>query len=264
MSQDVVSSDAVSTRGRRRTWLYAPLAAATDLLFPPRCTCCGVECEPASGGPLFCPVCDAHLAISTGPTCPRCALACSEADLPLANCGNCRGRRLRFVAARTTGPYQALLRQAVLRAKHAGHEPLAFALGRRLAEALVANPLPEPLDLVVPVPMHWLKRLWRGTNPAETAARAVARELNLPLAAGALVCRRLLRRQATLSPPQRKANVRGAFRVSRLHRVAGRRILLVDDVMTTGATAREAARMLGEAGAAAVFVATVARSSPQF
>src|SRR5438034_8182713 len=112
--------------------------------------------------------------------------------------------------------------------------------------------------------MYWLKRMWRGTNPAGTVAMAVARRLELPMVSRALTCVRLLRRQATLTPPQRRRNVRGAFRAARPAKIAGKRVLLVDDVMTTGATAHEGSRALLEAGAAAVYVATVARSSPEF
>src|SRR5262249_29434935 len=99
---------------------------------------------------------------------------------------------------------------------------------------------------------------------ASTVAHAVARQLELRCSTGLLICRRILRRQSTLTPPQRRQNVRGAFYASRRWNVAGQRILLVDDVMTTGATAHEASRALLKAGAAAVDVATVARSSPQF
>jgi ComF family protein len=158
------------------------------------------------------------------------------------------------------------LRQAVLRAKHASFEPLARALGERMAMAIQRQPFGQPPELVVPVPVYWLKRLWRQTHPAATIAQAAARELELPLAERLLVCRRYLRRQATLTAAQRRENVRGAFRVSRLCRpaLAGKRVLLIDDVMTTGATAHEASRVLLEAGAAAVFVATVARSAADF
>jgi len=191
-------------------------------------------------------------------------MICSEADLPHGNCGSCRGAKLLFEVARTIGPYEGPLRQAVLKAKHALYEPLAIALGERLAESIERQPLPERPDLVAPVPMHWLKRLWRKTNPATTVAQSVARRLNVRCATCVLSCRRILRRQATLTPPERRQNVRGAFRASRRWNIAGQRLLLIDDVMTTGATAHEASRALLKAGAAAVYVATVARSSPHF
>ena len=249
---------------RRSRWYQVAADAATDLLFPPRCTLCGNEFAARPGAPLLCGSCDTQLAIERRPTCPRCAVVCATSDLPRGNCGRCRSLKLPFGAARTIGPYQETLRQAVLRAKHAGHESLAATLGERLAEVVQQSPFDRPADLVVPVPMHWLKRLWRGTNPAQSVAQALARRLELPCANGLLVCLRFLRRQATLTPAERRRNVRGAFRTSWRWNVKGKTILLVDDVMTTGATAGEATRALLAAGAAVVNVATVARSTPDF
>jgi predicted amidophosphoribosyltransferase len=264
-----VSAKASSNAGvewqlRQRRWYQSLLDPAMDLLFPPRCVACGQECEPRSNAPLFCSTCDVQLAVAQGQTCPRCAMACAQSDLASGDCGNCRGRKLRFAAARTIAPYRDALRQAVLTAKHAVHEPLAIALGQRLAEAIAQQPFVERPDVAVSVPMHWLKRLWRKTNPASMIAQAAARRLGLPYAGGALVCRRLLRRQATLTPPQRRQNVRGAFRASWRWRgiLRGKRVLLIDDVMTTGATAGEASRALLAAGASAIYVAVVSRSAP--
>jgi len=170
---------------------------------------------------------------------------------------------LRFQAARAVGPYEDYLRNAVLKAKHAEYEPLSGALGQRLAERLTELPFTEQPEVVVAVPMHWLKRIWRRTNPAERLARAVAKHLGFAYAKNALTCRRYLQRQAVLSPEERRRNVRGAFRASRLAKIAGKRILLVDDVMTTGATAQECCRALLAGGAGSIVIATVARSAPE-
>jgi predicted amidophosphoribosyltransferase len=263
-----VASETVVTRERKsqaanQSWWQAsspprPSALSADLHF------CGNECESRLGSPLFCPPCDAALAISRRACCPRCARACSDSDVAQGNCGDCRGRKLLFQAARTIAPYDGALRQAVLKGKHAHFEPLAIALGQRLAAMLAERPFDACLDYVVPVPRHWLKRIWRGTHPAATIARSLAAHLGLPLARNVLICRRLLRTQALLSPAQRLQNVRGAFRASRWRDISGKTILIVDDVMTTGATAQEASRALLAASAAAVYVATVARSDPHF
>jgi ComF family protein len=210
---------------------------------------------------LLCASCNDQLALSEQPACVRCASSCSVVDLATGDCFHCRGRKLLFQAARAIGPYEAHLRDAVLKAKHAEYEPLSAALGQRIAERLNESPFAEQPEVVVAVPMHWLKRIRQRTNPAETVARAVARHLQISYAKSALVCRRYLQRQATLKTEERRRNVRGAFRASWFANVAGKRILLVDDVMTTGATAQECCRALLAAGAAGISVATVARSS---
>jgi ComF family protein len=167
-----------------------------------------------------------------------------------------------FSAARAIGSHAGALREAVLRSKHAACAPLARALGELLATTINDRPFAEAAELVVPVPMHWMRRVARKTNPAGTIGRAVALRLDLPFRDNLLVCRKLLRRQASLTAAERRRNVRGAFAVRRRKLVAGKRVLLVDDVMTTGATAREASRVLLEAGARSVVIGTLARSSP--
>lgn len=168
---------------------------------------------------------------------------------------------MRYDAVRTLGMYQNELRQAVLKIKHAEHEPLAIELGRQLAERLRQMPFADTPDLIAPVPMFWLKRIWRGTNAPDLIAQSLTAELRFPLALDLLVCRRFTRQQSTLSADERKHNVRGAYRTSRRYNVREAKILLVDDVVTTGATAHDAARALRQAGAAKVYVAAIARGA---
>jgi ComF family protein len=143
--------------------------------------------------------------------------------------------------------------------KQPAHEPLTLSLGRILADAVGRHLESRTVDLVVPVPMHWRRRLARGTNTARLLAESVARSLAAPAAPRVLRCRRKTRKQGTLRPDERRTNMQGAFRVSSGYDITDSAVLLVDDIMTTGATANNATRALCQAGASPVIVAVVAR-----
>lgn len=156
------------------------------------------------------------------------------------------------------GRYDGRLRDAVLAAKDAVGEPVAVELGRLWAEHRFGR-LPDPKPtVVVPVPLHWWRRWERGYNQSVAIARGIAEHLRLPLLGGALVRVRATSQQWTRTPTERRENVRGAFRLSRFARVRDKRVLLVDDVLTTGATADEATAPLLAGGAAQVTVAVLA------
>lgn len=175
-----------------------------------------------------------------------------------------------FTLAVAWGIYQDELRALLHLLKYDRIEPVADRLGALLAQRVLATPdLPQSM-LVVPVPLHRRRRRSRGFNQAEHLARALAQslhrqqpQLRLQLAPGALARRRATESQAGLTPRQRRLNLRGAFFISgekAKRAVRGRHILLVDDIYTTGATARACSQALMRAGAAGVLVATVARA----
>jgi len=175
-------------------------------------------------------------------------------------CALCRGGLRGFDAAYCFGAYEGALRELIHLYKYGRIKPLAHALGSLLARAL---PLDEPFDAVVPVPLHWKRQWQRGFNQSELLARLVARRGGVPV-------RQALRRvkptrvQAGLSNSARRDNVASAFRVRRGERLAGLRLLLVDDVLTTGSTAAACARTLKRAGARRVAVLTIARVDRRF
>jgi ComF family protein len=173
-----------------------------------------------------------------------------------------------FQRAVSFGLYQGRMREAIHALKYDRLHPAARGLGQMLAEAIAQLAGQAPAEmLVVPVPLHRLKYAQRGFNQARAlAAEAIGTlrknhpEWRLELAATTLMRLRATGSQAGLTPRQRRQNVRGAFSVSEPAQVAGRHVLLIDDILTTGATARAAAKALLDAGAASVWVATLARA----
>ena len=171
-------------------------------------------------------------------------------------CGLCRAGARGFNTAYCFGAYEGALRDLIHLLKYQGMHPLARPLGGLLAKAI---PIDAAFDLAVPMPLYWTRRWRRGFNQALLLAREVARRRGLPLARAVRRVRDT-RSQTGLSPAQRRENVAGAFRVSRPASVRGKRILLIDDVMTTGATGAACALALGRAGARSVTLATLARA----
>ena len=179
-------------------------------------------------------------------------------------CGACQQSRPLFAQATAFGAYEGQLRELIHLYKYDRVLPAVGLLGKMLAGAIekLSPPGSRPL-LMVPVPLHSSKRRQRGFNQSEELARAALKQLGRPsiqLAGKLLVRERVTVSQIGLTRPQRAENIRGAFRVVHPSRVEGQSVLLVDDVLTTGTTASECARVLRKSGADAVFVATVART----
>ena len=185
-------------------------------------------------------------------------------------CQPCRLAAPAFVKAVAYGGYHGELRSLVHMLKYEGMQPVARRLGTLLADSLevfASSPEVPRQMLVMPVPMHPAKQRQRGFNHAELLARAAMAELRrrhpqlgLRLDTSLLKRVRVTVSQAGLTTHQRRQNLRGAFFAPLPGRLAGRHVLLIDDIYTTGATARACSRVLMNAGAASVRVATVARA----
>lgn len=228
-----------------------------ELVWPRDCHLCDTPLTPSLTEQWLCPACLNAITGDTAPTCPRCASTVGPHTDLSDGCTRCRSRRVRFEGVIRLGVYDGRLREAVLALKHADGEPLAGQLGRVWA-SVRGDRLHAPVPtLVVPVPLHWVRRVRRGYNQAAAVARGVAAGLGIRMAVP-------LRRvrptpmQSARSATERAANVRDAFCLRVGAVVRGERILLVDDVLTTGATADECAGVLRSAGAAQVRVAVLA------
>lgn len=231
-----------------------------DLLFPPGCAACGAR--PAAGP--FCAGCSSRIETLPQLRCPRCAG-------PLPTFGRSDGRRegegapLCPDCAEALPPFVRLtacfvhggaVADAIHRLKYRGRREVARPLGGLLAT--VARLDRDAVDGIVPIPLHRSRLRERGFDQAALLARALSRQLGLPLLVGLLRRTRDTAHQVGLDRAGRRRNVAGAFRAS--PRAVGRRLLLVDDVVTTCATAREASRALLDAGAREVRVVAVARA----
>ena len=161
-----------------------------------------------------------------------------------------------FDAVYSYGSYEGTLRELVHLFKYGGVRPLAGTFGRFMAQAL---PRDASFDVIVPMPLHWFKKWQRGFNQSDVLAREIGKKWRVPVR-NVIRRRRATSPQAGLTNAKRRANVRGAFQVTGHRRLDGMRVLLVDDVVTTGATASACARVLKRAGAAHVALLALART----
>ena len=241
-----------------------------SVISPTDCLLCGQELTESRGASI-CRACWESFHPWIGPACERCGLpfASSQAgDSFDLLCGLCRQDEPGFDTARSYGLYAGNLRKAILHLKFHGREYLGHRLGALLARTWEALPVPDSA-LVAPVPLHPSRRRERGFNQAELLARGLVRSLRkektgLRLVAGSLRRMRATVPQVGLSVSARHENVSGVFSVVRPEEVRNRTVVLVDDVMTTGATLSACAAALKRAGAERVLALSLARASPQF
>ena len=237
------------------------ITRALDLVLPPRCLSCGTEVSETGA---LCPTCWHGVAWIAPPLCAICGLP-FEFDPGLSGasdrlvCGSCARRRPAFDRARAVFRYDDSSKRLVLGFKHADRTHAAPAFGRWLERAGVE--LLQDADLVAPVPLHWTRLALRRYNQAALLAHASARAARSPCVADLLVRIRRTPTQGALGRSARWRNVSRAFAVNPRHlaRVKGARVLLIDDVLTTGATVNSCTRTLRAAGARGVDVLTLAR-----
>jgi ComF family protein len=230
-----------------------------QLVLPAHCAACGAASPADSRAPL-CEACARALAeLMEVPHCPLCGRNAGPYTSQPDGCLFCRNYPVDFDAAVRVGPYKDPLRGLILRCKRDRRLEIAPFLGRLLAERLALAAWVDRVDVIVPVPLHWSRRMSRGFNQSELLVRALRRAAGRKVAVKRLRRTRPTPHQMNLSARQRRTSVRGAFATGWLGAdFRDKGVLVVDDVMTSGTTIGECVRLVQKAGAREVFVAVVA------
>jgi len=218
-----------------------------DFLFPLRCVGCG------RGGSLLCSRCQSALPHLPPPLCAKCGKPLSVGTI----CHDCENRPTAIDGIRSIFPFNGVVRQAILQFKYQNVKALAPPLAQLMGKYLHVHPLPA--DTLVPVPLHPRRLRERGYNQSSLLAKELGKLASLPIAEGSLLRLKTTPPQTrTISAKKRLSNVAGAF-TCRDQRLAGKRILLIDDVCTSGATLDACATALKAAGATSIWGLTLAR-----
>ena len=228
-----------------------------SLLYPPACTICLAAVDV---GEHLCAECEAKVARIVPPFCAKCSEPFDGAITTTFACANCAHRRLYFEAAVSAYRARGIVRHVILNFKYGKQIHLRHLVARWLVAAFDDARLRDRrFDVIVPVPLHPARERERGFNQAELLAEWLSDHLSLPLRP-ALQRIHYTTTQTAFDRSERMQNLRGAFRLRKKGDVRNLRVLLIDDVLTTGSTLSECARVLKEAGAHSIYAATAARA----
>ena len=233
------------------------LQAAVSLLYPPSCTICG---KTVRAGEYLCDDCEAKVVRIVPPFCQKCSEPFEGSINTALSCANCAHRTIYFAAAVAAYRGRGIVRDIIHEFKYNRQIHLRHLIARGLRAALDDERLRERrFDVLMPVPLHPARQRERGFNQADMLAELLSAQTSIP-------CKALLQRirytttQTSLDRAERMENLRNAFRLRKNADVRGLRVLLVDDVLTTGSTLSECSRVLKRAGAASIYAATAARA----
>jgi ComF family protein len=235
------------------------LAGVADLIFPPQCMNCGVLLKSSTGLP-FCNACYRRIRFVRSPCCECCGLPFEAPSTEDHLCSGCISADQCFSIARSAGIYEDVLLEAVHKFKYNRNLGAGKALAKLMAEYEYPSFDPGNYDWIMPVPLHPRRLRQRGFNQAVILSRELAERFSLSLQLKVLRRSVHTRPQFNLGRTERGPNVKGAFEIGKKGALEGKKVILVDDVYTTGSTVRECAKTLLQAGAQDVAVLTLARA----
>lgn len=239
--------------GMPLNWLFEELL---NLIFPGNnlCLLCSNPLEKGIKG--LCSQCISKIAVVEAPVCFKCGKPLIE-RYGKTKCPDCLSTKRYFDQGRCVGEYKGILKEAVILYKYSGKKGLAVPLGFLMTQTLKQQDWPKP-ELIIPVPLSRKRLYHRGFNQSSLLAEVIGKEIGAPVSSRHLKRVKATEHQTKLGKMERKENVRDAFCVLHGEDIRDRRILLIDDVYTTGATVNECSRMLRYAGAASIYVLTLA------
>ncbi len=237
------------------SYLSSHLSKASHLFWPGRCLVCQNNINPDDEG--LCVDCWQNLSKSVASDyCRSCGREVSAFGIVNGRCGFCQDKHFHYDGIVRAGLYETTFRSLILAFKFSEKTELLARLAAMLKQTVTAGGFYDEIEMVVPVPLHWRRKLWRGYNQSYLLAKQI--KLKDKAVSTDLVRIRNTQQQWDLTPPQRRRNVKGAFAVRKGHPFIGKTILLVDDISTSGATLNECAKMLKAAGAKKVYTAVLA------
>jgi len=239
-----------------RFFLSSIVQNVLDFIFPSTCPCCDKTIESNN---LFCDTCFHQITFIKKPMCYRCG---QPLPIEITNkkvlCSDCLKKRPLFDLARAVFIYDYVSKDCILKLKYADRMEYAYPLVELLHQA--GGELFEKTDIIMPVPMHWRRKLLRKYNQADLLGRLLAKKEHLLYSSNNLLRARYTQVQENKTISERNKNVKDAFCVKYPEKIKNKSILLVDDVLTTGATVNNCAKALKKEGAKAVYVLTVAKT----
>ena len=236
------------------------LAGIADIIFPPCCVVCGELLLHHSSLPL-CEKCLAGIRFIDSPLCPRCGIPFPAEEDNDHLCGQCLTEERPYALARSVGRYEGALLTAIHKFKYHGKTGIGKALGNIMADFASGIWEMGTFDLIIPVPLHIKKLRERGFNQAVIMARELSKRFAVPLDFSSLKRVKFTPPQVGMGRKERSLNVKGAFSAVKPRNISGKKILLIDDVYTTGSTLMECSRVLIGAHAGAVAILTMARAT---
>ncbi len=234
--------------------------ALVNIIYPKKCLICKEKLKIHLQNEPICTKCLKNIKKNAPPFCSSCGRHLAKTNLVKNICPDCLKVKLHFDRAFSPYSYEGTIKRLIHEFKYKGKDYLGPHLSAMMVDFIKEYNLPiNYIDFIIPIPLHKTKFREREFNQAQVLASAIAKKFNKGLLTDTLTRQRPTRAQADLEINERLENVKGSFSITNPQAIKGRNLLLIDDVLTTGATSSEAAAALKEAGANIVFVLTLAR-----